>query len=235
VRVKDFNQGVGLVCRSCGYKSTKAFTSKIDKIVSAGAKRASEIGKPLSKKRDPWYYPHTCTSCGKTVYHQLKDIHRVCKECQYDVRNTASGENHPNWNGGRYMHGDGYVVVMLEKDSPYYSMADTKGYILEHRLVMAKKIGRCLIEGEVVHHINGDKSYNKEENLELLPNDASHLPYIILQQHIYKLESTIRDQGKEIKLLKWRIGELEQGNPVPSRSNETSGVRRDDTGGTLDG
>lgn len=77
-----------------------------------------------------------------------------------------SGENHGSWKGGR-VNIQGYIAVAVSPDSPFASMRMRAGYVLEHRLVMAKTLGRALWPWETVHHINGNKTDNRIENLQL--------------------------------------------------------------------
>jgi transposase-like protein len=72
------------------------------------------------------------------------------------------------WRGGRVGASGGYIAVAADPDDPIASsMATVTGYVLEHRLVMAKSLGRPLTRHETVHHINGDKRDNRLENLQL--------------------------------------------------------------------
>lgn len=73
------------------------------------------------------------------------------------------GAAHGNWKGGKITKADGYIVVQ----APDHPKASTKGYVLEHRLVMEQHLKRFLKEDETVHHLNGIRGDNRIENLEL--------------------------------------------------------------------
>jgi len=74
------------------------------------------------------------------------------------------GKNNPKWRGGRRLSGDGYVRIYR----PSHPYATQEGYVLEHRLIMEKCLGRFLKPNEIAHHINGIKDDNRIENLQLM-------------------------------------------------------------------
>lgn len=67
----------------------------------------------------------------------------------------------------RLLSGDGRW--MIQKPEGYLGKAYILGkYIYEHRYILEQKLGRLLEEGEVAHHIDGNKMNNHPDNLEVL-------------------------------------------------------------------
>lgn len=104
------------------------------------------------------------------------------------------GKNASNWRGGRRKLPSGYVYVYM----PDHPSATSNGVVMEHRLVMEEKLGRYLEKGEIVHHIDGDKSNNNPDNL-TVKTRSQHV-----QEHF---DALARLQDAE-----QRIGELEAEN-----------------------
>jgi len=142
----------------------------------------------------------TCPSCGGIREVERRTPKRsnftgLCKKC-YNKKMGKTwkgipkprGVNSPKWRGGRYKDPNGYIFVWVSIDDSFYPMADCRGYVYEHRLIMAKHLGRCLKSYEVIHHINDNKEDNRIENLQLLQSQTEHLPSTSLTRYIKKLE-----------------------------------------------
>ena len=100
-------------------------------------------------------------------------------------------ENHYRWKGGRIYEGK-YIIVKLEPSDFFYPTARPNGYVLEHRLVAARALGRNLHLWEIVHH---KKGYAKDDNrypetLQVV-TDARHAQITVLENRILKLEQQV--------------------------------------------
>lgn len=84
------------------------------------------------------------------------------------------GERNHFWKGGKpFITRFGYIRVLTPYDHPWRKKSKHNGwYIMEHRLVMEKHLGRYLRENELVHHLNGIKTDNRIENLALVTKRA---------------------------------------------------------------
>lgn len=121
------------------------------------------------------------------------------------------GARNPDWRGGRSVDRDGYVTVPCPKGF----FGRRVGRIAEHRLVMARAIGRPLQRNEVVDHIDGLTLHNAPENLRLFATNGDHL------------RATLTGRTKEISA-SGRRNILEQGRLPEDRPRvDTHRLRRE--------
>lgn len=122
------------------------------------------------------FYMTTCNYCKKTNIPPVKSwrgnslSRGLCVVCYGHLRHLGKLELHalprkvvstskPNYAPGtRIVLSSGYVN--------YYPL-DGGAAIAEHRYVMQQHLGRPLVKGENVHHINGVRDDNRLSNLEL--------------------------------------------------------------------
>ena len=150
--------------------------------------RATDIGYKGTGK----YIWSACEICSKErwvhIYNGVPS-YKICKSCRAKkVGRAQRGIHHPLWKGGRRKEAYGYIMVKLNPDDFFWSMAEANGYAMEHRLVMAKSLNRCLLPWETIHHKNGIRDDNRRENLELFPVNTGHNAMTRMTRYILKLE-----------------------------------------------
>ena len=124
----------------------------------------------------------TCGNCNqgrwvdRGAIQRSKNFTGLCLNCASSLvyEPPHSGQKNNSFTGSAMTSG-GYITLCVSALSktdqqlatPMGQRNSRSPRVLEHRLVMARHIGRSLTKDETVHHINGDKTDNRIENLRL--------------------------------------------------------------------
>lgn len=119
------------------------------------------------------------------------------------------GKDASNWKGGRVKTSGGYTYIYAP-DHPY---ATKKGYIMEHRLIVEKELGRYLLPSEEVHHEFGNPGDNVPSKLEAMSR-GEHI-----KRH-YGAVKVVEVQAEQITALQSEIDALKAAQQRTSRKVE---------------
>lgn len=141
--------------------------------------------------------------------------------------NHARSVEHARWSNERMIASNGYAKVRVGCGHP---LADPNGYAYEHLVVWCAAGRSRPGNGEVIHHLNGQKIDNRLENLELKKRSAhgiGHQSFAISDDQVRALRER-HAEGKD-------TGELarEFGVPIQRAWKIVRGLSRRDADGPI--
>lgn len=143
-----------------------------------------------------------CAACGKQMRRYRSQVKRAKwpMTCGWKCRSQVmSGANNPRWAGGAWTERrSGYRFVLTRalsaEDRALLPEPEPREYP-EHRLIVARSLGRALRPEEHVHHINGIKNDNRIENLYLMDWATHSREHRLLEREMTRL----RDENEKLK------------------------------------
>lgn len=104
-----------------------------------------------------------CQRCGDLIVFRWRRSNQLKRRkfCSLACARALHPEQYKN---GRVITDGGYIKIRV---------GNTGRFVYEHRHIMENKLGRKLLTSEHVHHFNGDRQDNREDNLTLVTN-AEH-------------------------------------------------------------
>lgn len=87
----------------------------------------------------------------------------------------------------------GYIIVFM----PDHHRADKNGFVLEHILIFEKETGIKIPDGCCIHHINGDKSDNRIQNLCMMTHAAHTAMHSTGRKYSEESKRIMSEKAKE--------------------------------------
>ncbi len=149
-------------------------------------------------EKERWMFQHDFRKRGSDPENM------ICRNC------FRQSDLNPQWKGGRVDGGQGYIWVKLQPDDFFFPMANQNRYVFEHRLVVAKALGRCLHSWEIVHHkgikypkgsLENKQDNRYPENLQLFSVDG-HNQMTLMELKITHLKKQNKELRAEVARLK---------------------------------
>ena len=165
---------------------------RIDKAIKAAAAKRTREGVLFME----------CAACGKTMRKWKSSVMRAkwpltcSKKCR---AKRMRREGNRSWKGGTWVEKrNGYRLLACHhlglEDQALLPKPMPREY-LEHRLVVAKNLGRALSRHEHVHHRNGVKDDNRIENLVLMDWSVHSREHRLMERAL----SNLRAENAELR------------------------------------
>lgn len=107
--------------------------------------------------------PAVCALCGIDFLSYRTTVRYCSRTCAGRAGRKLTGVDNPRYNGG-FSTWEGRTIIVTRDG----------GNILYSRALMAGHLGRLLKPSEIVHHVNGDPTDDRIENLQVLTR-AEHM------------------------------------------------------------
>lgn len=129
---------------------------------------------------------------------------------------------------------NGYRTILKPEHSRAMHGSGFGGYVYEHILVAEKMLGRKLLKGEVIHHLDGNRSNNRMDNLIVLLNSQhaklhgflkkfpNHNGTLVSEKH--EMQGVNSGNSKVVNLIYCPCGEILQKHQEMYCSNECRGL-----------